>query len=710
MKTKTIGILVATLFIAVSSEAAVFIVNSFNDAVDASIGNGVCATAAGECTLRAAIQEANFFNDSDTINLPSGLFLLTIDGADEDMAATGDLDILNTVTISGTGTATHINGNGAMVGDRIFEVHGGDVLIYSLKITNGRVDGNGGCIRNTADLVFETAEISDCYALGNSGFGGAVSSDNGGTLQMEFVTVNNNNAQISGGGISVSGFTQLYKVNFSENTASTGGAIRNTGNLELTRANVFNNDSSAILNLGDADIELTTFHGNSSNSSAGAISNLGSINMRNSTISGNSSTMTAGAIYDAGFGDVLLNNVTITSNTGSGTGGIDSPGTVELENTILASNVRTNGQASDCSGTLESAGHNLIRNFSGCNIIGNETGNIYNQDPLLSGLEDMGGPSLVHLLQHNSPAANAGNNASCEFSDQRELARPQFGSCDIGSVEARSEFTLHLLPDSLTTSPGQNAETTIEIASYFDFNSQVTLNCIGLPAGMSCSFNPNQVTPPANGIASSTLTINPGNNPEGTYTTNVVGVGGNSFQSKRLTLVISDRIYYDDFEDGDASDWSHNKGTWNVVAGKLTGTVDKKGDALSPDFGKCSECSMEADIRIDSADARVSLLAWVEDKKNLVEIRLMEDRDKVLLKQRKNGRTVAKKKALYEIDRGVTYNVRTYFDGYEIQVLIDDVLLFTVPAADIPNGNAGLRIKSMSGLPVSASFEQVTVD
>jgi CSLREA domain-containing protein len=710
MKTKMIGILVTTLFIAVSSEAALFVVNSFNDAVDASIGNGICAAAAGECTLRAAVQEANFFNDADTINLPSGLFILTIAGTDEDMAATGDLDILNAVTISGNGTDSHINGNGAMLGDRVFEIHGGDVLIYSLKITNGRVNDHGGCIRNTADLAIESAVISECYALGNSGFGGAISSSNGGTLQMEFVTVSNNNAEISGGGISVSGFTQLYKVTFAENIASTGGAIRNNGDLEIDRSSLFNNDSSAILNLGDADIQLTTFYGNTSTSSAGAISNLGSINIRNSTISGNSSTMTAGAIYDAGLGDVLLNNVTITSNTGSGTGGIDSPGTVELQNTILASNVRTNGQPSDCSGTIASAGHNLIRNLSGCNIVGNETGNIYNQDPLLSPLENIGGPSLVHLLQHNSPAAEAGNDASCEFSDQRELARPQFASCDIGSLEARSEFTLHLLPDSLTTSPGQNVMTTIEITSYFDFNSQVTLNCIGLPAGMSCSFNPNQLTPPANGIASSTLTINPGNNPEGTYTTNIVGVGGNSFQSKRLTLAISDRIFYDDFEDGDASDWSHSKGSWNVVAGKLTGTVEKKGDVISPDFGKCSDCAMEADIRIDSADARVSLLAWYENKKNLVEIRLMEDRDKVLLKQRVNGRTVAKKKALYEIDRGVTYKVRTYFDGYEIQVFMDGVFLFTVPAADLPNGNAGLRIKSMSGVPVSASFEEVSVD
>ena len=39
--------------------AATFTVNSATDAVDATPGDGVCATAGSVCTLRAAIQEAN---------------------------------------------------------------------------------------------------------------------------------------------------------------------------------------------------------------------------------------------------------------------------------------------------------------------------------------------------------------------------------------------------------------------------------------------------------------------------------------------------------------------------------------------------------------------------------------------------------------------------------------------------------------------------
>ena len=36
-----------------------YLVNSDQDAPDANLGDGVCATSFGNCTLRAAVQEAN---------------------------------------------------------------------------------------------------------------------------------------------------------------------------------------------------------------------------------------------------------------------------------------------------------------------------------------------------------------------------------------------------------------------------------------------------------------------------------------------------------------------------------------------------------------------------------------------------------------------------------------------------------------------------
>jgi CSLREA domain-containing protein len=45
-----------------------YTVNDAGDAADATPGDGVCATASGVCTLRAAIQEANATSGAKTIN------------------------------------------------------------------------------------------------------------------------------------------------------------------------------------------------------------------------------------------------------------------------------------------------------------------------------------------------------------------------------------------------------------------------------------------------------------------------------------------------------------------------------------------------------------------------------------------------------------------------------------------------------------------
>lgn len=90
-----------------AAHAASITVDSTADAVDAAPGNGVCATAGGDCTLRAAIQEANALAGDDTITLPAGTYTLTIAGAHEYNAATGDLDIRENLTITGAGANVH---------------------------------------------------------------------------------------------------------------------------------------------------------------------------------------------------------------------------------------------------------------------------------------------------------------------------------------------------------------------------------------------------------------------------------------------------------------------------------------------------------------------------------------------------------------------------------------------------------------------------
>jgi CSLREA domain-containing protein len=70
-------------------------VNSLEDARDFNPGDGTCDIGVNtqSCTLRAAIQETSAVPTADTILVPSGAYVLTRGGANEDLGATGDLDI-----------------------------------------------------------------------------------------------------------------------------------------------------------------------------------------------------------------------------------------------------------------------------------------------------------------------------------------------------------------------------------------------------------------------------------------------------------------------------------------------------------------------------------------------------------------------------------------------------------------------------------------
>src|SRR5687768_8562149 len=53
----------------VARAAATFVVNSTGDGGDSDLGDGVCNDGSGNCTLRAAVQQANQLAGADTINV-----------------------------------------------------------------------------------------------------------------------------------------------------------------------------------------------------------------------------------------------------------------------------------------------------------------------------------------------------------------------------------------------------------------------------------------------------------------------------------------------------------------------------------------------------------------------------------------------------------------------------------------------------------------
>ena len=68
-----------------------FKVNTTLDTVAVSLKTG--KDASGHISLRSAIMAADAKPNADTIIVPAGMFKLTLAGAGEDAAATGDLDI-----------------------------------------------------------------------------------------------------------------------------------------------------------------------------------------------------------------------------------------------------------------------------------------------------------------------------------------------------------------------------------------------------------------------------------------------------------------------------------------------------------------------------------------------------------------------------------------------------------------------------------------
>ena len=98
--------------------ATPFQVDSTADAPDAKPGDGVCQSARGGCTLRAAVMEANASRGANAIRIPAGIYRLEIAGRNENGARTGDLDVTDSLSIRGAGS-TIVDG-GAL--DRVFEV------------------------------------------------------------------------------------------------------------------------------------------------------------------------------------------------------------------------------------------------------------------------------------------------------------------------------------------------------------------------------------------------------------------------------------------------------------------------------------------------------------------------------------------------------------------------------------------------------------
>jgi len=295
----------------VSAVAATFTVDSTADAVDANPGDGHCATAAGQCTLRAAVQEANATPGADTIMLPAGTYKLKLPGIDEDEAASGDLDLTGDVTIVGAGSKTTFI-SAKKLKDRVFHVFG-TATVSGVTVRRGtapaKEDGGGF-------LVVGSLSLSDVVVRGCStpADGAGIFATGASVTIRDSMLVGNHAGHNSGGMEIDSGSADLTRVVITKN-----GALNESGGLEV---------SASTATLTDC-----TIRGNHGVSDAGGVENEdgGRLTLTGCQVVGNHAKMGGGIATedDPNFGPATttISNTTVVKNaTGNCLGAVVSLG------------------------------------------------------------------------------------------------------------------------------------------------------------------------------------------------------------------------------------------------------------------------------------------------------------------------------------------------------------------------------------------------
>lgn len=443
--------LLAVALSAPSGSAADFIVTTERDAPDSVPGDGVCATAEGVCSLRAAIQEANALPGHDAIVLPAGVFALTVEGRGEDAAASGDLDILDALTLTGTGARTTIiDGNGI---DTVVQIHAGagTVRIQGVGLVRGDYRLPHDCpvaiCPGAAGLIVDAGVevwLRDVDLRDNVSVGFA-------TALLNRGCVHGDRLRVIGNRDAGSGWSQATIL--SDPRGSDGFDVRAC--LRLDRSEIAENgvagDGGTRIGAIFAEYSDIVLRRSLVRDNVGLQDGAFRFNTRNDVLIENTTIVNNGGglwmMLNDGHSNVRIRHSTITGNTGVFTGGIHNVhgnfDFMTLSNTLLTGNHRTSGEPSDCLRGLASRGGVVtgspvapappgVPGGLPCWVQagpGDQTDTFLD----LGELADHGG--ATHSLLPTGSVIDAGIAAECTALDQRDFIRPAGKGCDIGAVE-----------------------------------------------------------------------------------------------------------------------------------------------------------------------------------------------------------------------------------------------------------------------------------
>jgi hypothetical protein len=420
---------VASLFVApgaASAKSTIFAVDSTRDLADIDLADNVCDAAPGTegtCTLRAAVMQANATPGQQIIRLGASVYRLSLAGDGDDNGVKGDLDIKDDTIIAGTRAGKAVSTIDATgLGDRVFEVKA-PLNVQNVVVKGGsRPDFIGGGF-----LVFGgTLRLADSVVTGNRArSGGGIYSFSQTTVELQRSVVDGNTSVEEGGGIRAAGTTNIVESTISNNRVTGPGA---NGLFAL---------GGGIVSYGNLRVERSTLHANDAQSGAGLATQNGGAVVESSTISANHATVSGGAISAFSTSKLLLQNSTVALNSAPELGGIRTSGLVEFSNTIMSNN-----QPANCSPLFVFIGNSTLSSDTTCKFQG--VNNQTNVDAKLGLPAFNGGKTLTYALLPGSPAIDRGA-PTCPALDQRGVARPQNGKCDIGAFEVAPEQSSALL-------------------------------------------------------------------------------------------------------------------------------------------------------------------------------------------------------------------------------------------------------------------------
>ena len=357
---------------------------------------------------------------------------------------TGSLEIVDTLTIDGTGQMVTISGNNTT---QIFKVFAGaTATLKSLTLTRGGGD-DGGAITNSGDLTLQNSTISGSNSP--SFEAGGILNASGATLNVQSSSFTGNGAPEAGGAISnEQGTVMIQASSFTGNNASQGAAINS--------------------NSGSVTVQGSTFLSNTASATGGAIyaQNSTKVTLLNSTLTGNSAGNNGGALYLPTASGSLA-NVTLSANTSGGPGSaIAAP----LASVTLANTIVSGSSASNCSGGVIDNGYNLQFGDTSCGF----SNHAVTGDPKLGPLASNGGPTQTRALGGGSPAIGAGNATVCLSAgignvDQRGMPRraDTRDACDIGAYDTGASppsgatTTIDRNPDTITADGSSTSTITV---------------------------------------------------------------------------------------------------------------------------------------------------------------------------------------------------------------------------------------------------------